>query len=209
MVQPEVEFRVKLEVEKMKVCRSGQAAIITESDYQKIRKCIKSKKYKLLLDIARYTGERWGAIVQLRVADLFEIGGSVRSHITFRACTRKAAPNGKRSTRQVPVHPLLEEILNAYPAAQGEWLFPGRLDSFKPITLRAADLMFRTALEQAGLAHKGYSTHSTRRTFITRLWEQGVDLHTIQLLTGHCDTKSLVRYIEANPERIKKALALV
>ena len=35
------------------------------------------------------------------------------------------------------------------------------------------------------------------------------DRSTIQLLTGHSDTKSLVRYIEADPERIKKALALL
>ncbi len=194
----------------MKVNGWGQAAIVSDADYQKIRKALKSKKYRLLLDIARYTGERWGAIVQLGINDIYDENWMSRSEITFRASTRKAAPGGKRQTRQVPCHPQLLELLDAYrPDEASGWLFPSRVDINSHITLRAADLMFRAAVESASLGHKGYSTHSTRRTFITRLWESGVDLHTIQLLTGHSDTKSLVRYIEADPERIKKALALL
>ena len=194
----------------MKVNGWGQAAIISDADYQKIRKAFKSKKYRMLLDIARYTGERWGAIVQLGNDDIYDENWIVRSHITFRANTRKAAPSGKRTTRQVPVHPQLLELLEAYrPDETSGWLFPSRVNLSSHITLRAADLMFRAATSSASLSHKGYSTHSTRRTFITRLWESGVDLHTIQLLTGHSDTKSLVRYIEADPERIKKAIALL
>lgn len=194
----------------MKVNGWGQAAIITDSDYQKIRKVLKSKKYRLLIDIARYTGERWGAIVQLGINDVFDENWRARSHITFRANTRKAAPGGKRQTRQVPTHPQLLELIDANrPEGISGWLFPSRVNSLSHITLKAADLMFRGAVNVAGLAHKGYSTHSTRRTFITRLWESGVDLHTIQLLTGHSDTKSLVRYIDADPERIKKAIALL
>ena len=194
----------------MKVNGHGQGAIISDADYQKIRKMARSKKYRLLFDIARYTGERWGAIVQLSVSDVYNEDWQPRFNITFRANTRKASPTGKRVTRQVPAHPSLRELLEAYRTdAASCWLFPSRVDFSSHITLRAADLMFRAAVEAAGLQHKGYSTYSTRRTFITRLWEQGVDLHTIQLLTGHSDTKSLVRYIEADPERIKKAIALL
>ena len=194
----------------MKVNGHGQAAIISDADYQKIRKSTRDKKYRLLLDIARYTGERWGALVQLSINDVYDNSWNPRSSITFRARTRKAAPGGKHTTRQVPIHPSLMELLEAYrPPDASCWLFPSRIDFSSHITLKAADLMFRAAVEASSLAHKGYSTHSTRRTFITRLWESAVDLHTIQLLTGHSDTKSLVRYIEADPERIKKAIALI
>lgn len=198
----------------MKVDRHGQAAIISDADYIKIRRSITSqlsgRKYRLLLDIARYTGERWGALCQLRVEDVFDELGQPRSHIVFRARTRKASPDGKKRTRTVPVHPHLQEILEGYqPPTGSEWLFESRTRPGMPITLRAADLFFRGTVERAGLGHKGYSTHSTRRTFITRLWERGVDLHTIQLTTGHQDLKSLVRYIEADPDRVSKALALL
>lgn len=192
----------------MKVEGHGQAAIITDLDYVKIRRQFRSQKYQLLLDIARYTGERWGAIVQLGVNDVYDADWQPRDYITFKAATTKADTKGNHRTRQVPTHPILKEKLAAYRhnSCSG-WLFPNRLDETKHISLRAADLMLRGAIAQADLTNKGYSTHSTRRTFITRLWEKGVDIHTIQLITGHKDIKSLVRYIEADPERVNRAIA--
>jgi len=193
-----------------KVNGFGKAAVIDDKDYLKIRKFIRSKKYKLLFDIARYTGERWGAICKLSVSDIWDDNGRVRSHITFRAITRKANTKGKRKTRECPIHPALRELLEAYkPDEADEWLFPSRCDASSPLPLRTADAMLRRAVEEAGLGHKGISTHSTRRTFITRLWEKGVDLHTLQELTGHSDTKTLRGYIETNPERVSGALALL
>lgn len=193
-----------------KVNGFGKAALIEDKDYLKIRKCIRSKKYKLLFDIARYTGERWGAICQLMVSDIWDDNGTLRSHITFRAITRKANSKGKRKTRECPIHPALRELLEAYrPTDASCWLFPSRSDESSPLPLRTADAMLRRAVAEAGLGHKGISTHSTRRTFITRLWEKGVDLHTLQELTGHSDTKTLRAYIETNPERVSGALALL
>lgn len=167
-----------------------------------------NQKHHLLFDIARYTGERWGAIVQLRRLDVFDERGKVLQQITFRSSTRKADTSGKRTTRQVPIHPTLGELLATYPVdGHSVWLFPG--DGDNHLTLRAADLMLRRAIQRVNLEHKGYCTHSTRRTFITRLWESGVDIHTIQIITGHKDLKSLIRYIEADPKRIERAIALL
>ncbi len=191
----------------MKNNRSGQAAIISNGDYAKIRGEIKSKKYKLLLDIARYTGERWGCIIQLKFGDVY-FEKKPKDNIIFRSSTRKASPDGKRHTREVPIHPHLEEILCAYEVGDApDYIFPGKGWSDQSISLRAADFIFRAAVDRAGLSHKGYSTHSTRRTFITRLWEKGTDLHLVQKITGHQDLKSLIRYVECNPDLIKKAIA--
>lgn len=195
---------------KLKNCRHGQSAIISDTDYAKIRKQFVHTKYRLLLDLARFTGERWGALIQLRVEDIFDESGRPLDTITFRAQTRKASPDGKRHTRQIPVSSQLRELLEAYrlPLTRG-WLFESPMIPGQPITLRSADFVFRAAVAQAGLDHKGYSTHSTRRTFITRLYERGVDLHTIQQLTGHHDLKALIRYIEFNPDRARSAIALL
>jgi integrase/recombinase XerD len=189
--------------------RHGQGAIISDLDYAKIRQQLKAKKSRLLLDIARYTGERWGAIIQLRVEDVYDGAGRPRDYITFRAATRKARPDGQRETRQVPVHPTLKEILEGHKPPSSELLFESPVLPGKPISLRAADFMLRLAIASAGLEHKGYSTHSTRRTFITRLYERGVDLREIQLITGHHDLKALLLYVETDPERVKRAIAVL
>lgn len=191
----------------MKNNRNGQAAVLTDADYSKIRKQIRSQKYKLLLDLAWYTGERWGALVKLKLLDVYNLDGTPSEYINFRARTRKATPNGKRQTRQVPVHDTLAELLAAYKPEPGSvWLFPSR-DGDGAMGLRAADQILRTSVERAGLTAKGISTHSTRRSFITRLANRGVSLATIKKATGHTDLKVLSRYIEVSDEDVKHAIA--
>lgn len=191
----------------MKINRQGQACTLSDSDYSKIRKQIKSKKYKLLLDLAWYTGERWGALVQLRVEDCYNPNGSPRDYINFPARIRKASPDGKRQTRQVFVHTVLRESLSNYKSeSSSPWLFADRTGD-KPITLRWADMILRAAVEKAGLAAKGVSTHSTRRSFITKLHRNGTDLYTIKKITGHKDFKALERYVEIDSDRVKGAIA--
>lgn len=193
----------------MKNNRNGKAAILSEKDYAKIRREIRSQKYKLLLDLAWFTGERWGSLLQLTKSDVYNADGSPRDEITFKARTRKASPDGKRQTRQVPTHELLKEVLANYkPIDNSIYLFPCK-DGSQPIKLRVLDTIFRNAVERAGLSAKGISTHSTRRTFITRLWEKGIDLLTIKRITGHKSYQVLEGYIEDNTNRIAGAINLL
>ncbi|MEH2065136.1 MAG: tyrosine-type recombinase/integrase [Nostoc sp.] len=197
----------------MKNDREGQAALLTHADCSKIRTQIRSRKYKLLFDLGCYTGERWGALVQLRVSDVYAEDGAPREYINFRARTRKAKPkskaqdSAKRKNRQVPVHPVLREILLGYkPELDSPWLFPCR-EGDKPIGLRWADAILRAAVEKSGLSAKGISTHSTRRTFITNLAKKGINLATIKKITGHTDLKVLSAYIEVSDDDVKSAIA--
>lgn len=188
--------------------RSGQSAILSESDYARIRKQLINPAHRLIFDIARYTGERWGAIVQLAVRDVYDKPefSLPRAEITFTAATRKANPDGKRSTRQVPVHPTLADLLCVYNPPLAGYLFVGQSEG-RHLTFSAADKALKRAIDHAALEGKGISTHSTRRTLITELSESGTDLKTMQAITGHKDSKSLLRYVEVSPDRVKGAIA--
>lgn len=191
--------------------RAGQAAILSEADILKIRRQLCNREHRLFFDVARFTGERWGAICQLHVDDVYRDPHCSRPHedITFRAATRKASPDGSRYTRQVPLHPSLKEILEAYKPPHDGWLFPSRSRPGSHLSFQGADDFFRRALERAGINDKGISSHSTRRTFITLLYLKGVDLSTLQKITGHHDLKSLQRYIEISPDRVRRAIAVL
>jgi integrase/recombinase XerD len=190
----------------MKNDRCGKAAILTDSDYSKLRKNIKTLKYKILLDLAWYTGERWGALVQLRVADVYYPDGTPKCIITFRAATRKKRPDGSSETREVPVHPNLMEALRSYaPNLDSVWMFPGR-DGENSICWRNAYEILEKAVERSGLTAKGISTHSTRRSFITKLHRNGVATATIKRITGHRDYKSLDGYIDIDADEVKGAI---
>jgi integrase/recombinase XerD len=189
----------------MKNNRSGQAATLSNEEYSKIRKNICTEKYRILWDLAWYTGERWGALVQLKVSDVYDDAGKPRSEITFRAVTRKKSPDGNSETRQVPIHELLHEQLKHYkPDSNSIWLFPGKSDH---MCWRNAYNIVIKAAEKAGLASKGVSTHSTRRSFVTNLHNNGVSLAVIKKITGHKDIKSLERYIDISTDQIKGAIA--
>jgi integrase/recombinase XerD len=181
--------------------RHGKSSIFSESDFQKLRRSLKNRKHKLLLDIAWWTGERWGAIVKLKVGDVYDAHGTPLEYITFLAANRK-----DRKTRQVYIHPTLATELQAYPAPKDGWLFPGERTPDDHITMSGADKILRAALERLGWTAKGFSTHSTRRSFITRLHRQGTDLITIKDLTGHASLQNVQRYIESDPKRAEKAL---
>lgn len=192
--------------------RHGQAEILSAGDCDRIRRSIISKHHLLLWDIARYTGERWGAICQLKVSDVYADAAKSVPHadITFQKHTRKASPTGKKETRQCPIHPELDRLLRAYkPSSQG-YLFSSGFSGSKHISFNACDKWLRAAAVRAGLGHRGISTHSTRRTFITVLYyDRGVDIKTLQAITGHSDVKSLQRYIEVSDDRKAAAIALL
>lgn len=195
----------------MKNNRNGKAEILNDLDLVKLYKAIKGPRYKLFFLIAELTGERWGAIRQLQIADIYkDAARSIpQTHITFRAATRKASPSGLRKTRQVPIHDRLRRELQAYRPPLSGYLFPSPVREGEPICSRECDRFFKRALTRCKLDDRGFSTHSTRRTFITKLHEKGVDIRVIKEITGHQSLAVLSGYIDVSPDRVKSAIELL
>lgn len=184
----------------------GQAEILSDSELDRIFRNLNSRDHKLFFIIARFTGERLGAIARLKVSDVYANGEALHE-ITFPANIRKASPDGSRSTRQVYVVPRLADGLAAYrPKDDRHWLFPSNMKDGSPITWSAADKWLRAAVERTGLENRGISGHSLRRSFITKLYESGMDIHCIQEVTGHKSLAVLQKYIGKNPARVKGGL---
>ncbi|MFE4104794.1 tyrosine-type recombinase/integrase [Almyronema epifaneia] len=147
--------------------RHGQAAVLSDQQLDRVRKQLKSRHHRLIFDIARFTGERAGAIVQLQTRDCYHDNRQPRDTITFRAQTRKARPGGRRETREVPVSDRLHEKLSAYsPPAHSLYLFPGEVGH---ISFSAFDKALRRAIAKAKMEHLGASTHSFRRSAATKI----------------------------------------
>jgi integrase/recombinase XerD len=62
------------------------------------------------------------------------------------------------------------------------------------------DIYARARIENA-------SSHSGRRTMITRLAEQGVDLKAIATLAGHGNIATTCIYVENNPARLARIMS--
>ncbi|MDJ0553503.1 MAG: site-specific integrase [Microcoleaceae cyanobacterium MO_207.B10] len=189
----------------------GKAEILSNQEFEKIYSAFKSNHHKLIWQILRYTGERVSAVLHLKVSDVYfdPITSVPHREITFRASTRKATPDGKRSTRQVPISRALHGELHSYYPPPTGWLFPNKPGGVYPITRQAYDKAFRTALVIAGLSRRGFSLHSPRRTLITRLSQEGYPLATIKAITGHKSIQTLQGYITVTPAEVSKALEVL
>ena len=186
----------------MKNNRHGQAKIWTDHAIKKMRGGLKTKAQKLIFEIALYTGERMGAIVQLKVSNVYKSDGTPSKFITFRCSTRKSTKHRKAKTRQVLVHPSLREALLNYHSPAVGYLFPSHSASGH-ISRRAIDLCWRNIQRANNL--EGYSTHSCRRWVINQMRKKGVSVMTIAETMGmRIDT--VRHYCDDDPDACKQAI---
>jgi integrase len=117
----------------------------------------------------------------------------------------------KNSGRRIPVHPTLQSALTACclltggigPVVQSE-----RGDAMTPTSIVN---WFALAYRAVGLA--GCSSHSGRRTFITRaarlVHKAGGSLRDVQLLAGHRSIQTTQRYIDGDTDVQRKLVAMI
>ena len=72
----------------------------------------------------------------------------------------------------------------------------------------AADSLqsYVTALYRAAGFGAGYSSHSGRRTFASRLLAQGHSIETVQLLWGHAELDHVAPYLEVSNKELLEAV---
>lgn len=111
------------------------------------------------------------------------------------------------SERDVPMHPELAEMIERRIAdglCDAERLFPrSRRSSFANQVCES----MREAALQAGLTYGreekgGFTAHSFRHTFISRLAERSLPRETITKLSGHTSSQGIEPYLHATPESI-------
>ncbi len=174
----------------MKNNRNGQASIITEKQLNELLEVL-APKYRLLFAICYYTSCRISEALQLQASDI------ISDRIIFRAKTTK-----EKKTREVKITSKLATVINEVGLPRQGFLFPGKHPD-EHLTRQAADLAVRQACDYIGL--KGVSTHSFRRTGITKLHDAGVPLRIIQKRTGHASLDNLAYYIEARQADVDAA----
>jgi len=173
----------------MKNHRNGQAEIISEAQLEELFSVL-SPSHRALFAICYYTSCRVSEALKLWRSDW------IGDRIVFRASTTKT-----KRTREVKVSAKLAAILTVSDLPDQGYLFPGK--NGEHLTRQAADLALRKACDYIGL--RGASTHSFRRTGITRLHDAGVPLKTLQNRTGHASLANLALYIEVSQADVDAA----
>jgi integrase/recombinase XerD len=84
------------------------------------------------------------------------------------------------------------------------FLFPSR-HGLGHIHPDSADKILRQAFKE--LRIEGASTHSFRRTCLTKLHRSGIPLKTIQKISGNKTLSALQKYLEVSDEDLEEAIS--
>lgn len=114
-------------------------------------------------------------------------------------------PRAKAGPRDQPITAGLAAYLGELRAMMpgAVWLFPADSASGHRI---AIEKPFRRAVAAAGLNPKEVNRHTLRHSVITHLVQSGVDLPTVQRISGHKTLAMVARYSHQSGEHIQAAM---
>jgi integrase len=187
-----------------------QAKILSEDDLQDLlvyasatRNPIRNQVVVLLSTKA---GLRAGEIANLTWDMVVEPNGAISTTIELRDHAAK-----KRSGRMIPLHKNLRDALASWRSVTrgtGPVVRSERGCAMTPLSIV---VWFARAYQAVGLM--GCSSHSGRRTFITRaarlVHKAGGSLRDVQLLAGHRSIQTTQRYIDGDSDAQRKLVSLI
>ena len=122
-------------------------------------------------------------------------------------------PKAKAGQRVQPLTPELVAILKRERDMREDrdgWIFPSPRPNASLTGHRyRMDKPFRRAVTAAGLDPDAVTPHVMRHTAITRLVQAGVDLPTIQKISGHKTLTMVLRYTHVHGDHIDRAISAI
>ena len=162
---------------------------------------------RVIVLLSAKAGLRAGEIAGLTWDMVVDAGGQIGSCMELRDHAAK-----KGSGRLIPMHPDLADAFSGLRQASTE--LSGhvvRSERGGSMTALSIVVWFKRAYAYLGL--DGCSSHSGRRTFITRaarlVYEAGGSLRDVQLLAGHRSIQTTQRYIDGDTEAQRKLVSLI
>lgn len=115
----------------------------------------------------------------------------------------------KAGAREQPITPTLASFIAAareQAKDKSGWVFPSQRKGEDATHRLSMAKQFKRAVERAGLSPRRVTPHVMRHTAITRLVQAGVDLPTIQKISGHKTMLMVMRYVHVHGTHIDNAI---
>jgi integrase len=187
-----------------------QAKILSDQQLKSLLVFASSTRYpcrdRLIALLSAKAGLRAGEIAKLTWDMVSGPAGEIGSVIELRDCAAKM-----NSGRLVPIHPALHRALTVWRKTTPLHGPVVRSERGGPMNPGSIVNWFALAYRTVGL--NGCSSHSGRRTFITRaarlVHKAGGSLRDVQLLAGHRSIQTTQRYIDGDSDAQRKLVAMI
>jgi integrase len=130
-------------------------------------------------------------LVRLRVSDVAS-GGEILSRATVRQRKTKRPVRFEITER---TRKSIQDWIDTAQVAESDYLFPSRVRRSPHLSTRQYARIVNDWVRAIGLDPSAYGTHSLRRTKATLIYRRTKNLRAVQLLLGHTNLDSTVRYL--------------
>jgi integrase/recombinase XerD len=197
------------------MAQGKQAKILTLKQEKAVLQYLKTTRYsernRVMFMLSVKAGMRAKEIASLTWSMVTDANGEVSEEVSL----PNAASKGRCGGRTIPLNSRLKEALASLHGSRERKTAPHQpvICSERGGRMSAATVTvwFYRLYNDMGLV--GCSSHSGRRTFITRaarrVVEAGGSLRDIQQLAGHANLGTTQRYIEGNSEAKRKLVNLI
>jgi integrase/recombinase XerC len=197
------------------VALGKQAKILSDKQVRAVLAELDIRRYpvrdRVMFLLSIKAGMRAKEIASVTWAMVTDAEGEISDVIAL----QNRASKGKGGGRHIPMHQDIKGGLSALQRERGEKALPDwpviHSERDRGLSPGAVTVWFHRLF--AGLGMVGCSSHSGRRTFITRaarkISEVGGSLRDVQLLAGHSSLSTTARYIEGDHEAQRKVVALI
>lgn len=175
--------------------------IPTQHQLELIQSQLISLQHKRMFAIARYTGQKFKYILNLKVFDVYNEEMIPKPVVRF--------SRSKLAANYSVVCTKLADLLIAYAPEnfyRDQLLFPSPISVDKTLSINSVDKFLRYAAKKAELEYLNISTSSIRKAFIKSLYENGIDKNVIKEMIGIKEDSRLLIDLESKPKDHKKIL---
>ena len=186
-----------------------QAQTLNEAQLRRVIQYCRSRRHsardETIILFSFYAGLRAKELAALKRSDVFDEAGAVREQFILAAAQSKGG-----TTRTVYLNQRLRRALADYAAClnlsdPSRALFVSQKGGH--FSANTMCQLFLDIYKAVGL--KDASSHSGRRTYITRLANKGVGVRLLAALAGHSQISTTQRYIDVNADQLKRAVELL
>jgi integrase/recombinase XerD len=192
---------------------SKQAKVLNQIELRRVMDYIATRKHasrnRAMLMMTHLAGLRVGEVAALRYRDVVAGDGKVRDEIRLLAEQTKGS-----EARTVFINERLRKELEQYVAffrlcklqdTNVKFFYSQKRDS-DGFTANTLAQFFHYLYKKSGI--DGASSHSGRRSFASKLSEQGVGIRVLMNILGHKNITTTIKYVDANVNMMKRAVEL-
>ena len=196
--------------------KTGSAQVLSDQDLKIVLKVItssdarRSRRNVAIVILSNYLALRAKELSALKIGDVFD-GEKIVDVLRLLASYTKGNKHRDISLTNRKVRDALENLITELKHQDGERF---SLDSALFRSQKRGHFSANTMVQlikniYVSAGFKNASSHSGRRSLITKLADKGVSVNDIRLIAGHSSIATTQRYIQENPNKIANIMGAI